>query len=199
MRSETQIREALRSWVLAKGTPDHGPLTLADQCDRAFASLAAIWDASEERHPATLPAVRLQRVDHLRSFPHQASLAARLSPAALTEFLSGGIVGEHGQVRRLWSFTMREIVCVGTKQETAAFLHHDHFGTAFGITRGGAPAHSACLAFGIERWLCAFRRRQLVRPVYCDQESFNDLVAAASQFHGRGPIQESLACAQDVA
>jgi hypothetical protein len=38
----------------------------------------------------------------------------------------------------------------------------------------------------------AFRRRQLATPVYCDQESFNDLVAAASQFHGRGPVEESL-------
>src|SRR5215831_19218810 len=76
-----------------------GPLLeLADQCDRAFVSLAAIWAAGEERHPATLPASRLQRVDYLRSFPHQASLAARLDPAALTEFLSGPVVGEHGQV-----------------------------------------------------------------------------------------------------
>jgi seryl-tRNA synthetase len=254
-----------------------GPLlALADQCDRAFASLAAIWAASEERHPATLPAARLQRVDYLRSFPHQASLAARLNPAALTEFLSGDVVGEHGQVavtrlapirevltpaacyhlynsregesydrplylttrntcfrhesryeplRRLWNFTMREIVCLGTQRETVAFLdraravadefmrlmdlpvewltatdpffqprsnpkylfqlvqpvkqeatyggdlaiaslnlHHDHFGSAFGITRDGAPAHSACLAFGIERWLFAITDRHGTDP-----------------------------------
>jgi hypothetical protein len=254
-----------------------GPLLeLADECDRAFASLAAIWGAAEERHPATLPASRLQRVDYLRSFPHQASLAARLDPAALTEFLSGAVVGEHGQVavsrlapvrevltpaacyhlynsregealdgplflttrntcfrhesryeplRRQWSFTMREIVCLGTQQETVAFLdraravadeflrrmdlpvewlaatdpffqprsnpkylrqrvqpvkheatyggglaiasmnlHHDHFGTAFRISRAGAPAHSACLAFGIERWLFAITERHGTDP-----------------------------------
>jgi seryl-tRNA synthetase len=256
-----------------------GPLLeLADQCDRAFVSLAGIWNATEERHPATLPAARLQRVDYLRSFPHQASLAARLNPAALTEFLAGDVIGEHGQVavpdtglapirdlltpaacyhlynsregesygrplylttrntcfrheahyeplRRLWSFSMREIVCVGSKQETVAFqgraqaaageflrlldlpvqwltatdpffqpksnpkylfqrlqpvkheatyggdlaiasvnLHHDHFGTAFGITSGGAPAHSACLAFGIERWLFAITDRHGTDP-----------------------------------
>ncbi|MDQ3610105.1 MAG: hypothetical protein M4D85_00620 [Actinomycetota bacterium] len=39
-------------------------------------------------------------------------------------------------------------------------LHHDHFGRAFDITRGdspvGAPAFTACVAFGIERWLAAF-------------------------------------------
>jgi seryl-tRNA synthetase len=254
-----------------------GPLlALADRCDRAFASLAAIWDASEERHPASLPAARLQRVDYLRSFPHQASLAARLDPAGLAEFTSGEVVGEHGEValttlspvreiltpaacyhlyssregepldqplylttrntcfrhesryeplRRLWSFTMREIVCLGTKAETVEFtqraraavdaflrlidlpvewltatdpffqpqsspqyllqrvqptkheatyggdlaiaslnLHHDHFGTAFAITRGGGPAHSACLAFGIERWLFAIIARHGTDP-----------------------------------
>jgi hypothetical protein len=254
-----------------------GPLlALADQCDRAFASLAAIWDAGEERHPATLPAVRLQRVGYLRSFPHQASLAARLNPAALTEFLSGDLIGEHGQVavtglapirevltpaacyhvynsregesydrplylttrntcfrhetryeplRRMWSFTMREIVCLGTQQETTEFLdraravvdeflrlldlpvewltatdpcfqprsnpknlfqflqpvkheasyggdlaiaslnlHHDHFGAAFGITRDDAAANSACLAFGIERWLFAITDRHGADP-----------------------------------
>ena len=124
-------------------------------------------------------------------------------------------------LRRLWSFSMREIVCLGTKAETVGvrrqrpdeaadeFLrlmdlpvewltatdpffqpqsnpkylfqrlqpvkheatyggdlaiaslnrHHDHFGTAFAITRDGAPAHSACLAFGLERWLFAITHR----------------------------------------
>jgi nucleoside-diphosphate-sugar epimerase len=37
-----------------------------------------------------------------------------------------------------------------------------------------------------------YRRRQLLRPAYCDQDSFDDLVSAASRFRG-GPIQESLA------
>lgn len=119
-------------------------------------------------------------------------------------------------LRRQWSFSMREIVCVGTSAEAAVFLedarmavdrllkgvglpvewaaatdpffnpasnpkylfqrlqpvkreavyggdlaiastnlHHEHFGEAFAITRGGEPAHSACIAFGIQRWLFA--------------------------------------------
>jgi seryl-tRNA synthetase len=37
--------------------------------------------------------------------------------------------------------------------------HHDHFGAAFVIERGGRPAHSGCVAFGIERWLLALSRR----------------------------------------
>jgi len=254
-----------------------GPLLeLAEGCDRAFMSLAAIWRAEEERHPASLPASRLQRVDYLRSFPHQATFPARLDPAGLTEFLAGQMVGDHGEValtqlspvsdiltpaacyhlyssregesldrpsylttrntcfrrethyeplRRLWSFTMREIVCLGTKPEAVAFLHraraavdeflclmdlpvkwltatdpffqpqsnpkyllqrvqptkheatyggdlaiasmnlhHDHFGMAFGLTRAGEPAHSACLAFGIERWLFAITDRHGLDP-----------------------------------
>ncbi len=31
--------------------------------------------------------------------------------------------------------------------------HHDHFGAAFGISRGGETARSGCVAFGLERWL----------------------------------------------
>ncbi len=128
-------------------------------------------------------------------------------------------------LRRLWSFSMREIVCIGTKPETVAFLrqarvavddflhrmdlpvewltatdpffqpqsnpkyllqrvqptkheatyggdlaiasmnaHHDHFGAAFGLSRDGEPAHSACLAFGIERWLFAITDRHGMDP-----------------------------------
>jgi nucleoside-diphosphate-sugar epimerase len=38
----------------------------------------------------------------------------------------------------------------------------------------------------------AFRRRHLLSPAYCDEESFDDLVGAANHFRG-GLIQESLA------
>jgi hypothetical protein len=33
--------------------------------------------------------------------------------------------------------------------------HRDFFGEGFGIVRGGQPAHSGCVAFGLERWLYA--------------------------------------------
>jgi seryl-tRNA synthetase len=119
-------------------------------------------------------------------------------------------------LRRLASFTMREIVCLGSRDEVDGFLaaardavdeflrlvdlpvrwlaatdcffrpesnpkylmqriapvkheatygddlaiastnqHHDHFGAAFDISRAGTPASTACVAFGIERWLYA--------------------------------------------
>ncbi|MFN2505499.1 MAG: hypothetical protein ABR540_14940 [Acidimicrobiales bacterium] len=120
-------------------------------------------------------------------------------------------------LERQWSFTMREIVCMGTADETRSFLegaaaeldrlvagialplrwehasdpffrpsqnpqylmqqvdptkyelmfddrlaiastnlHHDHFGRAFDIERDGEPVRTACIAFGIERWVAAF-------------------------------------------
>jgi hypothetical protein len=244
-----------------------GPLLrLAQQLDAAFAEIASAWDAEPERHPSSLPASVLLTAGYLRSFPHQATFAAGIAPAALGAFaadpgqdprpmlgaatevltpaacyhlyparsgqaLTGPLYlttvntcyrreREYVPLRRQWSFTMREIVCVGTAAEAAAFAakamavaglvtelmglpadwqqatdpffrpdqnpayllqklspvkqeltygdlaiasvnqHHEHFGEAFGITAATvtgdlAPAHSACLAFGIERWLFA--------------------------------------------
>lgn len=45
----------------------------------------------------------------------------------------------------------------GRSVAAASFNHHEtHFGDAFDITLpGGAPAHSGCVAFGVERWLLA--------------------------------------------
>ncbi|MFC5724225.1 hypothetical protein ACFP1Z_29115 [Streptomyces gamaensis] len=288
------------SWRSSGQVVLRGPLLrLAEDCDRAFADLAGLWRAEEERHPSWLPASRLQRVDYLRSFPHQAAFATRLGPgeADLDAFLAGPVLDEDGAVararlspasqvltpaacyhvfderlgqaldgtryvttrntcfrhereyvplRRLSAFTMREVVCLGTAADTAAFLqlardaldmffslvglapawqaatdpffrprdnpryllqrvepvkheavhggdlaiasvnrHHDHFGAGFDITLGGEPAHSACVAFGIERWLCALTGRHGTDP-----GSWPDAVRAAAAVRrafGGGP------------
>jgi hypothetical protein len=274
-----------------------GPLlALADDCDLAFRRLAERWQATEERHPASLPASVL--TGYLRSFPHQVTFAASLDAAEdnLGAFVDGPVTEEDGAValtrtapvtevltpaacyhlyaahqgerlagprylttrntcfrretgyqplRRMWSFTMREIVCLGTAAETATFLerargdldrfaalvdlpldwrpatdpffrpgrspgyllqrvqptkyeatyggslaigsanlHHDHFGTSFGITRDGRPASSACLAFGIERWLFALTDRHGVDP-----DRWPDLPAAAARAVGRRTVE----------
>ncbi|MFJ9635033.1 aminoacyl--tRNA ligase-related protein [Streptomyces sp. NPDC091280] len=143
---------------------------------------------------------------------------------------------EYVPLRRQWSFTMREIVCLGTAEETARFarrtteavtqlfelagldvewehatdpffepeqnpafllqklspvkreatygdlaiasvnLHHEHFGEAFGITRAGQDAHSACVAFGLERWLAAIQGTHGEDP-----RSWPDLPALAAE------------------
>ncbi|SOJ56365.1 Amino acid--[acyl-carrier-protein] ligase 1 [Mycobacterium simulans] len=267
-----------------------GPLLgLAEQCDRAFQRIGAVWQAQEERHPATLAADVLQRTDYLGSFPQQATFAVRLDPREtnLDEFVAGPVVDEAGQLavtrlspirdvltpaacyhvyaahqgetldrplyvttrnrcfrqetvyeplRRLRSFTMREIVCLGDKAETSSFaeaareligrfaklvdvpvrwesatdcffrparnpkylfqllepvkqeatygdglavgsvnLHHDHFGLNFQLSCSGEPASTACLAFGIERWLFAITDRHGFDP-----SSWPDLEGAAA-------------------
>ncbi len=164
------------SWQPSGQAGLRGPLLrLADECDRAFRRIAAIWNAQEERHPATLSADVLQRVDYLRSFPQQATFPVRMDPCAtnLDDFLAGPGLDDAGHVmltrlapvgdvltpaacyhlyaahegeifdrpvylttrntcfrqetryeplRRLRSFTMREIVCLGNRSETTEFL-----------------------------------------------------------------------------
>jgi seryl-tRNA synthetase len=263
-------------------------LRLAGQADAAFVQLASVWRAEPERHPATLPASVLRRTGYLRSFPHQATFAVGLDPAALSAF--GGdpdqdprpFLGPATEIltpaacyhlypaheaqalteplylttantcyrreaayvplRRQWSFTMREIVCLGTAEETALFaqktteavtrllelaglsvdwehatdpffqpernpayllqklspvkreaiyqdlaissvnLHHEHFGEAFGITRAGEAAHSACVAFGLERWLFA-----ILDTHGEDHRSWPDLPALAGEVIDKWP------------
>ncbi|MGH9226673.1 MAG: aminoacyl--tRNA ligase-related protein, partial [Acidimicrobiales bacterium] len=57
--------------------------------------------------------------------------------------------------------TKHELVFAGSGGDLALAsvnLHHDHFGRAFDIRMGTAPAHTGCLAFGLERWLAAIIR-----------------------------------------
>ncbi|WP_373234571.1 hypothetical protein [Mycobacterium marinum] len=277
MEGENSITALGRLGLVWQGSGQAGLrgqlLRLAEECDHAFQRIAAVWQAHEELHPATLAADVLQRIDYLRAFPQQATFAVGLDPQEgnLDEFVAGAVLDETGQVgvtslspirdiltpaacyhvyaahegealadplyvttrnacfrqekayvplRRLRNFTMREIVCLADKVEASAFaeearelvsqfaasidlpllwesatdcffrpklnpkylfqrlepvkqeavygdglaigsvnLHHDHFGVGFGLSWGGEPASSACLAFGIERWLFAITDR----------------------------------------
>jgi hypothetical protein len=58
----------------------------------------------------------------------------------------------------------------------SANLHRDHFGSMFDITRDGAPAATACIAFGLERWLYALVDRHGTAP-----DGWPDLLATAEQ------------------
>jgi seryl-tRNA synthetase len=43
-------------------------------------------------------------------------------------------------------------------------VHHDHFGAGFGLRFAGEPASTACVAFGVERWLFAIIDRHGFDP-----------------------------------
>ncbi len=46
-----------------------------------------------------------------------------------------------------------EFVFGGDLAVASVNLHHGHFGSTFSIARDGKPAHTACLAFCIDRWV----------------------------------------------
>jgi len=56
--------------------------------------------------------------------------------------------------------TKHELTFEGRLAVASANLHHDAFGKAYEIERSeGHPAHSACVAFGLERWLATFLKQ----------------------------------------
>ena len=52
----------------------------------------------------------------------------------------------------------RELVLTDGLAIASINRHRGFFGECYGITRDGDSAHSACVAFGLERWLCALLR-----------------------------------------
>lgn len=72
--------------------------------------------------------------------------------------------------------TKEEAVFGGRVAIGSVNLHHDHIGSAFGITRAGGAAHTGCLAFGLERWLYALSSQYGEDPA-----SWPAVAAAASR------------------
>jgi seryl-tRNA synthetase len=54
--------------------------------------------------------------------------------------------------------TKREVVVAG-RAIASLNLHRSYFGARFGIRLDGAPVHTACVAFGIERWIAMLQER----------------------------------------
>jgi hypothetical protein len=52
----------------------------------------------------------------------------------------------------------RELVLADGLAIASINRHRSFFGECYGITRDESFAHSACVAFGLERWLCALLR-----------------------------------------
>jgi acyl carrier protein len=101
----------------------------------------------------------LRRVDR---FVTMLSLDGGISPASDPFFIrdSGqALMQRAGALKQ----ELRLSLDNGRRVAVASFnRHHDYFGRRFSITmqgaqgEQGAPAHSGCVAFGIERWVLAF-------------------------------------------
>lgn len=221
--------------------------------DDQFVRLAAASGAEQYHLLPLIPRTTLQRAGYFEAFPEGAAALADepdrpaycLSPAVcyhVYDRLAGAAVAEslvvtaaatchretdrrNASALRLWEFTMREVVFVGTSAWVAAQrdrwmscidefaaalelpgvlepatdpffgdsgrgkrllqqlkglkyefrvavggsplavasfnLHETFFGERFAITSpDGGPAHSACVAFGLERWTLAFLRQR---------------------------------------
>ena len=62
---------------------------------------------------------------------------------------------------RALKYELRMPLAGGTIAVASFNYHEDHFGRAFGISLpGGSPAHTACVAFGLERWELAVREQR---------------------------------------
>lgn len=176
-----------------------------DEAGQAL-QLGRLAPTREVLTPAACYHVYLDRLGHRLDAPVHVTLCARCFRRET----------HYEPLRRQWSFSMREIVCLGTPDEVKAFLahhrevmqelavslgltvelvhatdpffnpgasgkylmqvvdpvkeelvfggdlaigslnyHRSTFGEAFDIQRGGAPVHTGCVAFGMERWLYA--------------------------------------------
>ncbi|MFE6222586.1 hypothetical protein [Streptomyces sp. NPDC057854] len=195
--------------------------------DRLAAVAAApAGPRGEPRGPAALPASDLADATHLlpsaacyACFVHLTGTTADTPVLVSTVAQCFRHEDHHDGLRRLWGFTMRELVCVGSAAAVRAHLdrHRDRvlaFGTALGLTldrrpatdpffqpdgsravlqllapvkeeylhtdgtaiastnnhrnffgerrairHAGGPAHSGCVAFGLERWVHALAQR----------------------------------------
>lgn len=75
------------------------------------------------------------------------------------------IPGDRGKLAvqrlRALKYELRLPVAGETIAVASFNYHEDHFGRAFGISlRDGSPAHTACVAFGLERWELAVREQR---------------------------------------
>ncbi len=105
--------------------------------------------------PASAKAHRDGRIPGMRALLESFGLAIDVVPANDPFFGRVGQMLARNQVEQALKYEFVTPVYGDAHPATAissANLHEDHFGTSFGITTpDGAVAHSACIAFGLER------------------------------------------------
>lgn len=108
--------------------------------------------------PAEAEAFRRRGLERAIALAGRLGLEARIAEAT-DPFFAPTARGRE-LLQRLKALKHELLLPIGAGREVAAasFNHHEaFFGRAFGILLpGGAPAASACIAFGLERWLLAF-------------------------------------------
>jgi seryl-tRNA synthetase len=116
--------------------------------------------------------VRLGAADAMRDFrdawlEQARALLARVGLAARAALANDPFFGRAGRMlaanQREQSLKFELLVPIVSEEEPTAVVscnyHQDHFGSAFGIrTADGAPAHTACVGFGLERIALALFR-----------------------------------------
>jgi len=112
--------------------------------------------------PETLTAWRNTWCLRVVEFTERLGLDARLQVASDPFFGRGGkLLAETQRERRL---KLEVVAPISSDANPTAVIslndHQDHFATRFGITAAhGAPAHTSCVGFGLERLTLALYRR----------------------------------------
>ena len=235
------VDDTVVRWAGSLGAPEHRYPSLIDAAVLQRAAVVIPSAARDRAHPdrGAGPSTGTIAIPRLPARDDEVSLAPAVCYHAYPEW-SGRTLGDtptlltargrcyrfedgnHIPLERLWEFTMREIIVIGTRQQVedvrqslvrrvmtlverleldasietatdpffapadegrrlmqqagalkyelrlaidatgrtiaaASFNHHhDFFGTRFGIRLAGdTPAHSGCVAFGLERWVLA--------------------------------------------
>jgi len=232
------VDDTVVRWAKALGAPEHRYPSLIDAAVLRRANVVIPSEARDRRNPERGPstgmiaiprsarddAVSLAPAVCYHAYPEWSGRTLGHNPALLSArgHCYRDEDGNHVPLERLWEFTMREIIVIGTRQQvedvrqslvrqvmalvdmlqldasietatdpffaagdegrrlmqqagalkyelrlaidatgraiaTASFNHHhDFFGTRFGIRLADdTPAHSGCVAFGLERWVLA--------------------------------------------
>jgi acyl carrier protein len=242
-------------WAHALGAAEHRYPSLIEGAVLERAGRVVLSEAKDLHHPDREPSIRTMKILRLtpqddkrfaqddstvlspavcyHAYPEFANKTVRPEPTLLTArgHCYRAEDGHYAPLERLWEFTMREIIVIGTREQVedvrqslvrqvttfvesldldasvdtatdpffvagdegrrlmqqagalkyelrltvdgegraiaaASFNHHyDFFGTRFGIRlENDTPAHSGCVAFGLERWVLALLAQHGVDP-----------------------------------
>ncbi|RLK54399.1 hypothetical protein [Actinokineospora cianjurensis] len=103
---------------------------------------------------------RAARLDQVEGWFTELGLAVSVEVADDPFFGPGRKVYQAAQRMQELKWELRVPVADGTVQAVAsANYHKEHFGDTFGITAGGEPANTSCVAFGLERLAMALITR----------------------------------------